>query len=204
MNRCGQSAKRNKEKMMNQILEGHCIAILVANGFEQVEMTGPRTALQNAGAETHIISPEAGEVQGVHHDKPGEMFRVDMELDKANGDLYDALLLPGGLMSPDTLRMNPRAVAFVRDFVEAGKPVGAICHGAWLLAETGMIHSITLTSWPAIRTDLSNAGANWVDKPVVVDRGIVTSRKPADIEAFNEAIVRVFAAPQLQGRKVVV
>jgi protease I len=161
----------------------------VANGFEQVELTEPRKALQDAGAETHLISPESGKVKGWDMKEWGDEFDVDVPLDRARADDYDALLLPGGVMNPDRLRMNERAVAFVRSFFEAGKPVAAICHGPWTLIDAGVVEGRTVTSYPSIKQDLINAGANWVDREVVVDNGLVTSRKPEDIPAFNRKMV---------------
>lgn len=169
-------------------IAGKKVAILVANNFEQVEMTDPRKALDQAGVATFIVSPAGAEVKGVHHDKPGDKFKVDMALDKAKESDFDALLIPGGLMSPDELRSNPTAIKLVKDFYTSGKPIFAICHGPWLLVEAGIAKNHTLTSWPAIQSDMKNAGANWVDKEVVVDEGIVTSRKPDDIPAFNAKV----------------
>lgn len=172
---------------------GKKVAIVVADHFEQVEMTEPRAALDKAGVKTVLVSPAKGKVKGVHHDKPGDEFDVDVALDDANADDYDALLLPGGLMSPDELRMNAKAVALVEAFYEAGKPIFAICHGPWLLIEADIVEDLTLTSWPAIKTDLLNAGGNWIDKEVVTDKGIVTSRSPDDIPAFNKKILEELA-----------
>ncbi|HEX2565867.1 MAG TPA: type 1 glutamine amidotransferase domain-containing protein [Burkholderiales bacterium] len=174
-------------------LNGKRVAILVAEGFEQVEMTGPRKALQEAGAETLIVSPAEDEVQAWKHFDKGDRFQVDEPLDGADPAQFDALLLPGGVANPDQLRGNPKAVKFARHFVEAGKPIGVICHGPWTLIEAGAVKGRTMTSWPTLRTDLQNAGAKWVDQEVVVDRGIVSSRKPDDIPAFNRKIVEEFA-----------
>jgi len=178
---------------MNAKLTGKKIAILVADGFEQVEMTEPRKALDDAGACTALISPAEGEVQGWNHDKPGEKFPVDVALDQAISDDYEALVLPGGVMNPDHLRMNKIAVKFVRSFFDAGKPVAAICHGPWTIIDAGAARGRTMTSWPSLQTDLRNAGANWVDREVVVDNGLVTSRKPDDIPAFNRKMIEEFA-----------
>jgi len=178
---------------MSMSLQGKKIAILVANGFEQVEMTEPRKALQEAGATTEIVSPVKGEVQGMNHDKPGDKFPVHMLMKDANADDYDGLLLPGGVANPDSLRIVPDAVAFVRAFAEAGKPIAAICHGPWTLIEAGVVDGRKMTSWPSLKTDLRNAGAMWVDREVVTDRGITTSRKPADIPAFNRKMIEEFA-----------
>jgi protease I len=174
-------------------LTGKRIAILVDNGFEQVEMTEPRQALENAGAETDLVSPQMQAVQGMQHDEKGDSFETDVPLKEANPDDYDGLVLPGGVANPDHLRMNLDAVEFVKSFVDAGKPVAAICHGAWTLIETGAAKGRTMTSWPSLKTDLRNAGANWVDEEVVVDRGLVTSRKPADIAAFNRKMIEEFS-----------
>ncbi|HZQ75108.1 MAG TPA: type 1 glutamine amidotransferase domain-containing protein [Burkholderiales bacterium] len=174
-------------------LNGKRVAILVAEGFEQVEMTGPRKALQEAGAETYIVSPQQDEVQAWKHFDHADRFQVDYAVDEAKADDFDALLLPGGVANPDQLRGNPKAVSFVKAFVDAGKPIGVICHGPWTLIEAGAVKGRTLTSWPTLKSDLTNAGANWVDKEVVVDQGIVSSRKPDDIPAFNRKIVEEFA-----------
>jgi protease I len=185
-------------------LNGKRVAILVANGFEQVEMTKPRDALEKAGAQTDLISPEDGTVRGAQHDKPGDDFEVDVALSEAEADTYDALLLPGGVANPDKLRADPEAVKFVKSFVDAGKPIAAICHGPWTLIEAGAVAGRTMTSWPSLRTDLKNAGANWIDQEVVTDRGVVTSRKPDDIPAFNRKMIEEFAegnhGPGLTGR----
>ncbi|MGN6725362.1 MAG: type 1 glutamine amidotransferase domain-containing protein [Tepidisphaeraceae bacterium] len=169
------------------------IAILVDNGFEQVELTEPRKALQDAGAKTVLISPTEGRVQGFNHDDPADKLPVDLVLKQAKADDYDALVLPGGVANPDKLRMNTAAVAFVKAFVDAGKPIAAICHGPWTLIEAGAVKGRKMTSWPSLKTDLKNAGANWVDQEVVVDHGLVTSRKPDDIPAFNRKMIEEFA-----------
>jgi protease I len=171
------------------MLNAKKVAILVAEGFEQVEMTEPRKALEAAGAHTVIVSPAQGHVQGWKHFDKADRFRVDVPIDAANADDYDALLLPGGVANPDQLRTNPKAVQFVKRFVESGKPVGVICHGPWTLIEAGAIKGRTITSWPSLKTDLTNAGATWVDQEVVVDKGLVSSRKPADIPAFSRKLV---------------
>jgi protease I len=174
-------------------LDGKRVAILVAEGFEQVEMTGPRKALEEAGAQTKIVSPAKGEVQGWNHFTPAERFKVDVPLEQANAGEFDALVLPGGVANPDQLRMNPKAVQFVRSFFEEGKPIGVICHGPWTLIEAGVVEDRAITSWPSLKTDLENAGARWVDQEVVVDRGLVSSRNPKDLPAFNRKIVEEFA-----------
>jgi len=178
---------------MEQKLTGKKIAILVADGFEQVEMTAPRKALEDTGAVAHIISPNSDSVKGWQHTDWGDAFDVDVPLVKADAGAYDALLLPGGVMNPDKLRWNEKAVAFVTEFLKAGKPIAAICHGPWTLIETGGIKGRTVTSWPSLKTDLRNAGATWVDERVVVDEGLVTSRKPDDIPAFNQKMIEEFA-----------
>ena len=166
----------------------------MTNGFEQVEMTRPREALQQAGAKADLVSPAQGEVQAWKYFDKGDKFPVDVPLDRANPGDYDALLLPGGVANPDQLRMNPKAVKFVRSFFEAGKPVAAICHGPWMLVEAGGVKGRTVTSWPSLQTDLRNAGAQWVDQEVVADHNLVTSRKPDDIPAFNRKMIEEFAA----------
>ena len=181
---------------MESKLKGKKVAILVADGFEQVELTEPRKALEAAGAMTEIVSPADGEVQGWNHDEKADLFTVDMPLKRARSDDYDALLLPGGVRNPDRLRMLTRAVEFLDGFFATGKPVAAICHAPWMLIESGMVKGRKLTSWPSLKTDLANAGAEWVDREVVVDRGLVTSRKPADIQAFNQKMIEEFAAPR--------
>ncbi|MGH8665662.1 MAG: type 1 glutamine amidotransferase domain-containing protein [Burkholderiales bacterium] len=165
------------------------VAILVAEGFEQTEMTEPRKALEAAGVQTEIVSPAQGHVQGWNHFDKADRFRVDVPIDAANADDYDALLLPGGVANPDQLRTNPKAVQFVKRFVEGGKPVGVICHGPWTLIEAGVLKGRTITSWPSLKTDLMNAGASWVDQEVVVDKGLVSSRKPDDIPAFSRKLI---------------
>jgi protease I len=179
--------------MPNPKLNGKKVALLVAQGFEQVEMTEPRKALEAAGAGTDLVSPEKEKVKAVQHDKPGDEFQVDVALENANADDYDALVLPGGVMNPDKLRINPKAVQFVKSFFEAHKPVAAICHGPWTLIDAGVADGRTMTSWPSLQTDLRNAGANWVDREVVVDNGLVTSRKPDDLPAFNAKMIEEIA-----------
>jgi protease I len=179
--------------MASTSLNGKRVAILVAEGFEQVELTEPREALDAAGARTQIVSPARGEVQGWKHFDKADKFNVDVPLDDANARDFDALLLPGGVANPDQLRMMPKAVAFVRAFFEAGKPVAAICHGLWPLIDAGVVRGRKVTSWPSLKMDLQNAGATWVDQEVVTDNGLVTSRKPDDIPAFNRKMVEEFA-----------
>jgi protease I len=178
--------------MANQ-LQGKKIAFLATDMFEEVELTEPWQALENAGAKLELVSLEDGEIQGFnHYDKAGS-FKVDKTVEEANASDYDALVLPGGVGNPDTLRIDENAVHFVREFFEQGKPVGAICHGPWTLVEAGVVRGRTLTSFPSIQTDIRNAGGNWVDEEVHVDQGLVTSRKPDDIPAFNKKLIEEFA-----------
>jgi len=174
-------------------LSGVKVAILVDDGFEQAELLEPRRALDEAGAETHVVSPRTGQVRGWNHKDWGEQVDVDVPLAAARPDDYDALLLPGGVMNPDKLRMQPQAVAFVKAFFDAGKPVAAICHGPWTIVEAGAARGRRFTSWPSLSTDIRNAGGEWVDRPVVCDDNLVTSRKPADIPAFNREVINLFA-----------
>jgi protease I len=180
--------------MAIQTLSQKKVAILVADGFEQAELTEPKQALDDAGAQTHIVSPNSDTVQGWNHYDRGDNFPVNVTLDSANPDDYDALLLPGGVANPDQLRMNEKAVQFIQAFFAASKPVAAICHAPWTLIEADVVKGRTVTSWPSLKTDLTNAGAQWVDQEVVVDNGLITSRRPHDIPAFNRAIVEAFAA----------
>lgn len=175
-------------------LEGKKIAILVEEGFEQVELTKPKEALEQEGAETHIISPNKNkEIKAWNHTEWGDKFTVDKRLSEVDATNYDGLLLPGGVMNPDNLRVNKDAVSFVNNFMEAGKPVAAICHAPWTLIETGKVKGKRMTSYHTLKTDLINAGAEWVDEEVVVDQGLVTSRNPDDIPAFNRKMVEEFA-----------
>ena len=174
-------------------LKGKRVAILATDGVEQLELTAPRTALVDAGATTVLVSPRDGKIKGWQHDHWGDEFDVDMPLENASVRDFDALLLPGGVMNPDRLRMDKRAVRFVRDFFLAGKPIAAICHGPWLLVEAGVVRDRTVTSWPSLETDIRNAGGDWVDREVATDMGIVTSRKPEDIPAFNRKMLEEIA-----------
>jgi len=174
---------------MARQLDGKKVAILVTDGFEQVEMTKPREALDEAGAETKIVSLKPGKIQGMHHADKGDKFDVDLTLDEARPEKFDALLIPGGLMNPDALRSNDDALEFARHFFREGKPVAAICHGPWVLIDAGVVRGRMLTSWPAIKNDVKNAGGKWVNEEVVVDNGLVTSRKPDDIPAFNKKMI---------------
>lgn len=173
-------------------LKGKRVAILVAQGFEEVEMTEPRKALEEAGADTDLISPEEKKVKSWAKEDWGKKYPVDVHLDDARADQYDALLLPGGVMNPDKLRMNERAVNFVREFAESGKPIAAICHAPWMLIDAGVVRGRTLTSYWSLQTDLRNAGAHWVDQEVVTDQGLVTSRSPEDIPGFNRKMIEEF------------
>jgi protease I len=173
-------------------LQGKKIAILAADMFERVELEQPREALQDAGAETEIVSLKPGEIQGFDHFEPADKVKVDRTVEEVSADDYDALMVPGGVGNPDQLRGDENAVQFVRDFFEQGKPVAAICHAPWVLVEAGVVRDRKLTSWPTLQTDIRNAGGNWVDEEVVVDSGLVTSRKPDDIPAFNRKMVEEF------------
>ncbi|HVW10641.1 MAG TPA: type 1 glutamine amidotransferase domain-containing protein [Bryobacteraceae bacterium] len=179
---------------MDKKLDGRKIAILVADGFEQVEMTEPRKALESAGAKTDLIGPDGKQVQGMNHHDKGDSFPVDRDLKSVAAKDYDALLLPGGVANPDKLRTIPQAVQFAKDFAQAGKPIAAICHGPWLLVEAGLVKNRRMTSWPSLQTDIRNAGGQWEDSQVVVDHHLVTSRKPDDIPAFNRKMIEEFAA----------
>jgi protease I len=183
----------NEGEVMDNKLNGKKVAILVADGFEQIELTAPREALEAAGATIEIVSPADKEVQGWNHDEKADMFPVDMPLTRARSDDYDALLLPGGVRNPDQLRQLTRALEFVDGFFATGKPVAAICHGPWTLIDAGVVDGRKMTSWPSLKTDLRNAGAEWVDRDVVVDKGLISSRKPADIPAFNKKMIDTFA-----------
>lgn len=174
-------------------LKNKRIAILVANGFEQSEMAEPRKALLEAGATVDLISPEKGKVKGWSKGNWADEFAVDIQLDEAIPDDYDGLVLPGGVINPDTLRINNTAMTFIKTFVDAQKPIAAICHGPWPLINAGMVRDYKMTSWPSLMQDLKNAGAKWVDEEVVVDRNLVTSRKPQDLPAFNREIIKLFA-----------
>lgn len=187
--------------MAQQQLNGIRVAILATDGFEQVELLKPRQALQEAGAETKVVSPKSGEIKGWNHTDWGEQVPVDQELSNAKPEDFDALLLPGGVLNPDKLRMEPKAVQFVKAFFTAGKPVAAICHGPWTIIEAGEAEGKHMTSWPSLQTDLKNAGANWVDQEMVRDGNLVTSRKPDDIPAFNRGMIELFSEVKGKSRK---
>jgi protease I len=178
--------------MAGQKVSGKRVAILATDGVEQVELTEPRKALDDAGAKTVLVSPKNGKIKAWQHDDWGEELQVDLPLSNARADDFDALLLPGGVMNPDHLRSEPQAVEFVREFFRSGKPIAAICHGPWMLVEAGAVRGRTITSWPSLQTDIKNAGGDWVDREVVTDEGIVTSRKPDDIPAFNRKMIEEF------------
>jgi protease I len=177
---------------MAKELEGCRVAILATDGFEQSELLVPRDALLQAGAQVDVIAPKQGRIQGMQHHEKGETVPVDKLLSAVDAAAYSALVLPGGVANPDALRVDPKAVSFVRSFVESGKPIAAICHGPWTLVEADAVRHRTVTSWPSLKTDLRNAGANWVDREVVVDRGLVTSRKPDDLPAFCAKMIEEF------------
>ena len=174
-------------------LKGKKVAFLATDMVEQVELTGPWKALEDAGAELELVSIKDGEIQGFNHYEKADKFKVDRTVEEVSASDYDALVLPGGVGNPDTLRMDENAVAFVHEFFEQGKPVGAICHAPWMLIEAGVVRNRTLTSWPSLKTDITNAGGNRIDQEVVVEDGLVTSRKPDDIPAFNAKLIEEFA-----------
>jgi protease I len=178
---------------LNGKLNGKRVAILATEGVEQVELTEPRKALDTAGAKTTLISLKTGKIKAWQHDHWGDELTVDLPIENAKADDFDALLLPGGVMNPDHLRIDKRAVDFARQIFQAGKPVAAICHGPWLLVEADVVRNRTVTSWPSLQTDIRNAGGDWVDREVVTDMGLVTSRKPDDIPAFNAKMLEEFA-----------
>jgi protease I len=174
-------------------LQGKRVAFLATDMVEQVELTEPWKAVEDAGATPELVSLKEGEIQGFNHYDKADTFKVDRTVEEASADDYDALVIPGGVGNPDTMRMDENAVEFTRQFFEQGKPVGVICHGPWMLVEAGVVRGRKVTSWPSLRTDIRNAGGDWVDQEVVVEQGLVTSRKPADLPAFNEKIVEEFA-----------
>jgi protease I len=179
---------------MAQRLQGRRIAVLATDGFEQAELTVPVEGLRAEGAKVEVVSPKAGTIQGYNHHEKGDKVAVDRALNDAKPGDYDALVLPGGVINPDALRLEPKAIAFVRAFVKAGKPISAVCHGPWTLIDAGGVEGRRVTSWPSLKNDLLNAGAMWVDEQVVVDGRLVTSRKPEDLPAFVAKTVEVLAA----------
>jgi protease I len=188
--------------MADKKLQGKKVAILAADMFERVELEEPRKALEEAGAQTEVVSIHEGEIKGFDHFDPVNTVKVDRTVEEVSVDDYDALLVPGGVGNPDQLRGDENAVNFVREFAAAKKPMAVICHGPWVLVEAGVARGLTLTSWPTLRTDIKNAGGNWVDKEVVVDQGIVTSRKPDDIPAFNQKMIEEFSEGTHADRRV--
>ncbi len=178
---------------MANTLSGKTIAILATDGFEQSELIKPKQALEQAGAKTQVVSPTENKIKGWDKKDWGDEVRVDVALKSADPANYDALLIPGGVMNPDQLRMIPEAVNFVKRFIDEGKPVAAICHGPWMLVEAGAVRGRTVTSWPSLKTDIRNAGGTWVDQEVVLSNGVVTSRKPDDIPAFNREMIELFS-----------
>ena len=179
---------------MSTDLHGKRIAFLLTDGFEQVELTGPRKALEEAGAKTEIVAPGKSQIQGMNHNDKGEKFKVDIALDSADPSVFDGLVLPGGVVNADELRTYPGAVRFVKAFFDKHKPVAAICHAPWILIEAGVVTGRSLTSWPSLQTDIRNAGGKWVDREVVQDGELTTSRKPDDIPAFNRKVLEAFAS----------
>jgi deglycase len=178
---------------MEQKLNGKRVAFLATDGVEQVELTQPWQVAKDAGANVELVSLKAGEIQGMEHMDKGDRFPVDRTLDDARAEEYDALMIPGGVANPDRMRTDARAVAFTRAFLQAGKPVAVICHGPWMLVEADVVRGRTVTSWPSLRTDIRNAGGQWVDEEVHVDNGLVTSRKPDDLPAFCAKMIEEFA-----------
>lgn len=182
--------------MAGQNLQGRRVAILVTDGFEQSELLKPREALNQAGAETKVVSPKDGKIKGWNHTEWGKEVPVDISLEKAKADDFDALLLPGGVMNPDHLRLEPKAVAFVKSFFDVGKQVAAICHGSWMVIEAGAARGRKIAAWPSLKTDLRNAGAEYVDHEAVTDGNLVSARKPDDIPSFNRAMIDLFSRAQ--------
>jgi len=185
---------------MSNKLSGKRIAFLATDGFEQIELTEPWEAIKNAGAKVELVSLKSGSVQGVHHEKQGDQFTVDRVVDNVSAEDYDGLVLPGGVFNPDALRVNETAVQFVRDFFKQHKPVAAICHGPWMLVEADVVKNRKVTSWPSVKTDLTNAGATWVNEECVCDQGLVTSRKPDDLPAFCKKAIEEFAEGNHDGQ----
>jgi protease I len=182
-------------------LQGKRIAIVATDGFEQSELIEPKMALEQEGARVEVVAPHSGHIQGMRHHDKGERVAVDQTIAEADPQQYDALVLPGGVANPDALRLDAEVVAFIRSFFAANKPVAAICHGPWTLIEADAVRGRTVTSWPSLKTDLKNAGANWVDREVVVDGGLVTSRKPDDLPAFCREMIKLFRAGAARHRQ---
>ena len=187
---------------MNAALQGKRIAFLATDGFEQVELTKPWEAIKAAGAEIVLVSPKEGNIQGMNHDEKADKFDVDLSVDQASAEDFDGLVLPGGVANPDSLRICETSVSFIRDFFKQHKPVAAICHGPWTLIEAGVVEGRRITSWPSLKTDLKNAGANWVDEACVCDEGLVTSRNPDDLPAFCEKAIEEFAEGKHAGQTI--
>ena len=190
------------EKSYDSVLDGKMVAFLATDGFEQIELTEPWEKIRLAGATVHLIAPNPGTIQGMHHDQRGDRFRVDKAIDEANSDDYDALVLPGGVANPDALRVIPACVEFVRSFFKLAKPVAAICHGPWMLIEADVVHERRVTSWPSLKSDLVNAGAEWVDEACVCDAGLITSRNPGDLDVFCEKTIAVISEGLFVGQTV--
>jgi len=182
---------------MTDVLKGKKVAILAADMFERVELEEPRKALEDAGADVEVVSLEEGEIKGFDHFDPANTVKVDHTVEEVSHDEYDALLIPGGVGNPDQLRGDEDALSFVRGFHQAGKPMAVICHGPWVLVESGVVRGKRVTSWPTLQTDIRNAGGDWVDEEVVVDGNVVTSRKPDDIPAFNREMLRIFSGERV-------
>jgi protease I len=191
--RLGAHPPQQEAQMPGQNLEGKKVAVLATDGFEQVELEQPVAALREAGAQVEVVAPKGGDIQGFKHFDKGDTVHVDRELAQANPEDYDAIVLPGGVINPDQLRLEPRAIDFIRSFVDADKPIAAICHGPWTLINAEAVEGRRMTSWPSLQVDLRNAGAEWVDEEVVVDNGLVTSRKPDDLPAFCAKMIEEFA-----------
>jgi protease I len=187
--------------MTDQKLQGKKVAIIAADMVEQVELVEPRKALEEAGATTHLISMKPGEIQGFNHFDPADKLKVDKTVEEVDASEYDGLMIPGGVGNPDQMRGDENMVAFVRAFFEAGKPVAAICHAPWMLVEADVVRGRKVTSWPTLQTDIRNAGGNWVNEEVVVDQGLVTSRKPDDIPAFNKKMIEEFCEGAHTGQR---
>jgi protease I len=189
------------QNLNGQTLNGKTVAVLATDGFEQVELTEPVKALRDAGATVHVVAPKSGQIQGWNHHDRGDKVDVDVTLDQADASRYDALMLPGGVMNPDSLRLEPKAIEFVKSFVTSDRPIAAICHGPWTLIDAGGVRGKRMTSWPSLQTDLRNAGATWVDEQVVTDHGLVTSRKPDDIPAFCRKMIEEFCEGRHAGHR---